>query len=186
MQRLVGHSEDSPRFYSEWGKSHKRLLTRGGTGSHLDFNNHSSFWVETRLKGAGMEAGGQLRRLLQKSRWTMMVTGIMVIDIRGGSKKQIPDASWRQSWPDLLTDWMWRVRGIAEWGVTTDGWTAGSWSSINWWGRQWWGGQVWGKTRSWVLDTLSLSLPVRHLNRQLDIGSEITGEIFQLETCGHH
>lgn len=36
-----------------------------------------------------------------------------------------------------------------------------------------------------MLDTLSLSLPVRHLNRQLDIGSEITGEIFQLETRGH-
>ena len=32
----------------------------------------------------------------------------------------------------------------------------------------------------------ALSLPVRHPNRQLDIGSEITGESFQLGICGHY
>ena len=35
-----------------------------------------------------------------------------------------------------------------------------------------------------MLDTLTL--PVRHSNRQLGIGSEITGERFQLEICWHH
>lgn len=96
-------------FYSKWDE--KPFWVEEWYGH---FILYQLLWLECGMctEGNRVEAGGQVRKLLQPSRWERVVTWTKKVVVEVKTSSHVLDIFWRNSWWNKLVDWM--LRRIKE------------------------------------------------------------------------